>query len=242
VTNPIPLSIVVGTTRRDGFGLFLKSLKHVGFPFQLVIADASEEEHAVWSPEVFKINNLVSYSYWREWPPQGFIKGYNAAIKYGATGDFVVWLNDDCELEPGWGEAVFKHMAEHSDVIGAMFFSDIGTKYRVCSYCGMLYANFGIIKRDLGNQLGWFDERLFMYGGDTAISVLALSYGISTIPIPGCHIRHARQESGHAVERNTTARKSDLAIFGDLCEPWRAKIKAIGCETHVPELIYDVKQ
>jgi len=179
------LSLVTGTLNRPAsLQRLVKSIKaHTPVPWELVISDASDEP----IENVFQSANITILP---ERPRLGFVKGYNRAFRY-ATGTWVVFLNDDAEVQPGYAEAAVGFMEAHPDVgLGALYYAEGKLPYRTWSCYGMLYANFGIISRELGNQVGWFDEELTMYGSDNSLAFRVLLAGKGVASIPGARVWH----------------------------------------------------
>lgn len=191
----LKLSIITGTTRESDYNRFFDSLKHIKTPFQLVVSDASQAYYSA-KRHVKDIPALAEYKTIHEWPPSGHITGYNLAFSK-TTGEYVVWFNDDVEVMAGFDTVLLNHMNAHPNTIGAIFFYDQGGQPRVCSYHGILYANFGCVSRSIGESLTWFDSRFYMYAGDVAFSLLAISKGIETLPVKGCRVFHHRPLGGH---------------------------------------------
>lgn len=151
-------------------------------PWELIVADASNEPtDNAFGPNVKIIHEI---------PRLGFVKGYNNVFQ-AATGKWVIWLNDDAEVQPGYATAAVQFMGANPDVgLGALYYAEGRLPYRVWSCYGMLYANFGIISRELGNQVGWFDEDLMMYGSDNSLTFRVLLAGKGVASIPGARIWH----------------------------------------------------
>jgi len=214
-------SLVLGTKDKNKFDTFFNSLFTMQTSFEVLIADCSEEQFLVKQKidyvysYIKKAKNICMYGFYvyPEYPPLGYVKGYNKLFKE-TVGKYVVWLNDDCELLPGWDKIAYDFMEKNPDCIGAICFADPQPPYRVSIHAGIRYANFGIIKKELGDGLGWFDERLQMYGADTAISLTALQKGLLTLPIPQCRLIHHRHIQG-----NEEIHQKDLEIFNQIYQP-----------------------
>ena len=170
--------------RRDSLQRLVKSIQaHTPMSWELVIADASD----VPIENVFKTSNITIIP---ERPRQGFVKGYNRAFQY-STGKWVLFLNDDAEVKPGYAEAAVSFMESHPEIgLGALYYAEGKLPYRTWSCYGMLYANFGIISRELGNEVGWFDEDLTMYGSDNSLAFRVLLAGKGIASIPGARVWH----------------------------------------------------
>lgn len=185
------LSIVIGTKNRfreliaftDSVMQFSKS------DWELVIADASDEPTA----RSGRIRTVV------ENPPLGHIRGYNRAFRE-CKGEYVCWFNDDCKLYPNWDIQALDFMRANAEVgLGCFYFRDSAGRaprspFQVQSLNGLTYPNFGILRRTLGNDLGWFDETNLgeMYGADTDIGYRVLERGLEVVPIPGSQVLHYR--------------------------------------------------
>ena len=209
------LSIITGTLDRpQSFSRMLASIeKHTKLPWELIVSDASRIPIECSSESVRII---------REEPRLGFTKGYNQAFQQ-ARGRYVMWLNDDAEVMKGYDEAAVSFMSHNPDVgLGAFFYRDEATgslSYRLSSYWGMIYANFGIISKKLGDKIGWFDEHLVMYGSDNAFTFKVLLAGYGVAGMPGAFIRHHRVLDSHRV-KNEELKVQDgkrlMEIYGRL--------------------------
>ncbi len=136
----------------------------------------------------------------------GFVKAANAGFR-AATGEYVTQINDDCTLMPHTIANAIRFLEVPArDRIGlAAFFHDSpvkrnifaeitveDTRFVICHVRGLCYANFGIARRSLYDQLGYFDERYFMYGADPDFSLKVWHEAKMIVaPCPGALIRHA---------------------------------------------------
>lgn len=171
------LSLVTGTVNRpDSFRNLVRSIaEHTTVPWELVVSDASDE------PVTCELENVRILP---ERPRLGNVKGYNRAFR-AALGEWVIYLNDDAEVMPGYDVAAIQFMEKQPKIgLGALHYSDRGGPYHVNSAWGCIYANFGILRRSLGDKVGWFDEDLTMYGNDNSLTlrVLLARYGVADIP------------------------------------------------------------
>ncbi len=188
------LSLVTGTLDRPGSlkRLIASVQKHTTVPWELIVSDASEKP----ALEVMPLNIKVLL----ERPRKGFTKGYNHALTH-CQGRWVIWLNDDAEVLPGYAEKAIEFMECHPKIgLGALSWADNGgSSFKVSMHWGMPYANFGIISRDLGNQVGWFDEDFEMYGSDNSLTFRVLMAGKGVMGVPGQFIRHHRIQDAHRI-------------------------------------------
>lgn len=215
--NPI-LSIVTGTRHRpDSYQRFIESVRRtVTHPYEIVVGDANdcpiEESYAQPAPDI-----KVCY----QRPRMGMVKGYNNSFRH-CSGEWVVWFNDDCECLTNWDTECLNFMRQNPEIgIGAIYFLDRvsrargdylppweiaalppveksergwGTQFVIQTLYGLPYANFGFLKRSLGNEVGWFPEDAGrMYGCDCSISWKILERGLGIAGIAGAKVLHHRK-------------------------------------------------
>lgn len=177
------ISIVIGTVNRpDHVIKFIQSVyKHEDVPFELIVLNAGDKEIECNAPNIKII---------REQPRLGFAKGYNKGFK-AAIGKYVVYLNDDCEVLPYWAIEAVRFMDKNSWCgLGAIYFSESGGPFEIREWLNLPYANFGIMKREFGEQIGWIDEFLHTYGSDNSLTFKTLLAGYGVAGIPGSKILH----------------------------------------------------
>lgn len=180
------LSIVTGTVdRQPCLQRFVDSVRvHTLADYELLIVDAG---HVPLSASLPPQARVIS-----ERPRRNYVAGYNGAFSE-CRGEFVVWMNDDAEVTPGWDIVAVDFMAAHPEIgLGCLPFSDPGGAFQVCELWNLPYANFGIIRRDIGDSIGWFDRDLVMYGSDNAITFKVLLAGHGVAPIKNSRIVHHR--------------------------------------------------
>lgn len=206
--NAVTLSLITGAMDRPQslYRLITSIKRHTIVEWELIVSDASEV--AFWNddPHVTMI---------RERPPLGHTKGYNNAFKV-ARGQWVLWLNDDAEVLPLYDVRAIEFMKAHPTIaLGALPYSELRhgkwSNWHTNDWRGIPYANFGIIKRSLGDVLGWFDEDFYMYGADNSLAfrVLLAGYGIS--PIPGAYLlHHSPQDDTRAKHQKWRAQAAEL--------------------------------
>jgi GT2 family glycosyltransferase len=181
------LSLVTGTRNRpESFKRLLDSIiEHTQTPWELIVGDASDVPYEAELPA-----NVVLVP---ERPRLGYVKGYNALFRI-AKGEWVIWLNDDAEVTAGYDVEAIRFMESHPKVgLGCLQFRDPRwPDFAVQSFLDIPYANFGIVRRQTGQDAGWFDEHLHMYGSDNAITFEMLMMGKGVAEIPNAHIIHHR--------------------------------------------------
>ena len=217
------ISVVVGTRNRPvEYGRFIDSvLKTATVPTEVVVGDATSQDIYAYS---FLTNGETEVVVFQESPPMGMLRGYNSCFRK-CRGEWVVWFNEDCELLPGWQQAALDYMTAHPEVgLGAVYFKDKkedGTyedNYRVYEYPRFVpHANFGFLRREFGDSLGWFDERLgWGYGSDSAFGLQVIESGKAVSRIPGCKCIHHREWDKERTINYQLHRDSDLAKFKEI--------------------------
>ncbi|MDZ4830089.1 MAG: glycosyltransferase [Phycisphaerae bacterium] len=136
---------------------------------------------------------------------QGFVRAANAGFR-AARGRWLLQLNDDCRLLPhSVANAIrFLEAPSHSGIGQAAFFHDTpvsrnvfqqieldGRWFRVLHVRGLCYANFGLVRRDLAERIGYYDERFHMYGADPDFSLkIWHDAKLEVRPCPGSLVEH----------------------------------------------------
>lgn len=236
------LSIVVGTRNRpDIYKRFLGSVVRCAtVESELVVGDATQEKRYA-QDDYFRLtcnagNGLGSVLVLHESPPLGMIRGYNRCFRE-CRGEWVAWFNEDCELLPGWDKAAVDFLSAHPEVgLGAVYFKDRnedGTytdKFRVYEYPPMVpHANFGVLRRELGDKIGWFDERLgWGYGSDTALGLQVIEAGYAVARIPDCKCIHHRAWDVEMSANHEKYRGADLVKFKELWLPKYLQMRQSG--------------
>lgn len=213
------LAIVTGTRHRTAsLRRFVDSIfRTATVNTAIVIADASD----VFDPNIFRYSatgEITSIIHYHESPRLGPNKGYNVAFRRAAElkPRFVAFMNDDCECVPGWDRTAIDYMDRFPEIgLGALYFSmDGATGYYCQSFQNLLYANMGVYRREVGELVGWFDERevympelrrmerIKMYGNDTAASFKVIDAGYAVVPIPGTKVIHHREQDEVRQENN----------------------------------------
>ncbi len=150
---------------------------------------------------------------------EGAVRALNKGFR-AATGQYVLWLNDDAYPLPGSVEAAIA-MIERPDLsdVGMVAFyhnwdsehnvldrvEDNGVSYEFCHVRGYPYANFGLIRRALLEKVGFADERYFFFGFDPDLSLkVQLNEGLRVF---GC-----RRALIHHDQYHDDRKRADLRI------------------------------
>lgn len=220
----VKVSFVTGTRNRpEPFRRLVESLKaHGGDSWELIVGDAGDEPLSL---DDLPKNVIVL----PERPRLGMTRGYNLAFAE-ASGQWVIWLNDDCAIEPACVDNAIRFMEEHPAIgLGALYYRDLLARkwYHVNTCCyGMTYANFGILRRDLGNEIGWFDEAIPMYGSDNSIAYRVLLAGKGIAGIPEARVVHF-SEDDDCRRQNNNNREQDAYTLKNKYGPYLAQMRQV---------------
>ena len=184
----IELSIVFGTVDRPiHLNKCLESIiNNTTIEYEVIILDAGKNPAKADSN--FNKNNIKII---REPKRLGFAKGYN--IGFGQmTGRYAMFLNDDCVTLPYYDIEAVRFMDRNPWCgLGAIYFSNYGTDpFHINEWLGLPYANFGVISKELGDRVGWFDEVCHTYGSDNSLTFKVLLEGKGIAGIPHSKIIH----------------------------------------------------
>lgn len=132
----------------------------------------------------------------------GAVAAFNAGF-WAAEGDYVAALNDDCIVVGNTLPMACRYLDEHPQCGQvAIPWHDIGDKdiqvQRViigAQKAPCIYANFGVTRRWLGDQVGWWGEWQH-YSGDCELSFNVLVNGYTVDELPGGQIDHFRVQDG----------------------------------------------
>lgn len=158
----------------------------------------------------------------------GFVKAVNLGLR-AARGEYVLTINDDCVLLPhSLANAVRFLLAPGHERVGQVAFfhnspvsRNIYTQiqlddvwFYVCHVRGLCYANFGLARRELYEQLDYYDERFFMYGADPDFSLKVWHEAkLTVVPCPGALIRHLELNDDRAIEERARQDEDNRKLF-----------------------------
>lgn len=194
------LSIIVGTRDREsGYRAMLESIDRntLGVDWELLVEDVSDRPGYVLS----RGDQIRAF---RHDHPDGHIKGYNRMFRQ-ARGEWVTWLNDDAVVMPDWARVAINWMQNRPQVgLGCLTWKDAEGPWHVSVFVDLPYANFGILRRQTGDRLDWFDEDLRFYGGDNSLAFRVMLDGLGCIGIPGEFVHHFRTADRHRPHNEAT--------------------------------------
>jgi len=215
------LSIVTGHCNRpDSLARLIRSIEACAVvDWELVVSDASS---------VTFVSDNARVRIMPEKPRLGCTKGYNRAFRH-ARGEWVLWLNDDAEVLHGFDNTSIAFMEAYPQIgLGALHYSECGGPFHVNEAWGCLYANFGILRRSLGDDIGWMDPELEMYGCDNSLTlkVLLKDKGVADIPEARV-IHHSVNDAVRAGnQKNRTKDNRTLTVkYMPLRRHWLANYK-----------------
>ena len=202
--QPVPatVSIVVPTCNR--LALLQRCVTAiratVTTPYELIVVDgASTDDTRAWLAREPAILSIFEPQ--RAGPTKAVNRGFRLA-----SGQYVMWLNDDAELLPGAVAAALE-LLERPDLadVGMVGFYHTmrqernrldevehdGRTYGFFNVRGYPYANFGLLRRQLLEKLGYADERYFSFGWDPDLSLkVQLEAGLKVVGCRQALIRH----------------------------------------------------
>lgn len=229
--GPPTVSIVLGTyNRRDRLIRCCEKVEaNVAVPHEMIVVDGgSTDGTRDWLAAQRNVRLRVILEERREGATRAYNKGFRAA-----AGRYVMWLNDDSYPLPGAVEAAVA-MIERPDLsdVGMVAFyhnhvrernrldtiEKGGVTYAVYNVRGVPYANFGLLRRELGERLGWLDERYYFCAWDPDLSLkVQREAGLKVI---GC-----RQAIVYHEEVIDDRKAADVSIIdvdnAKLFEKWR---------------------
>jgi len=160
----------------------------------------------------------------REGAVRAFNKGFRAA-----TGRYVMWLNDDAYPQPGAVEAAVD-MVERPDLpdLGMVAFYHNwgsprnvldrvtwgGNSYELCHVRGYPYANFGLLRRELLERIGFADERFYFFGFDPDLSLrLQINEGLMVLGCREALIHHDEHHDGRKLDDLAVGAEDNARLF-----------------------------
>ncbi len=213
------LSIVIPTCNRaDLLDRCLRTVvRNTGCDFEVIVVDGASTDHTqdvlADARRVFG-SQLQSI---REDRREGFVRAANKGFRL-ARGRHLTWLNDDARPLPNAYSNAIAQLYVKSPRVGlvAMYhrwhsprnvaYERIACEapradvYQLCHVRGTLYANFAVGRREVFEQVGFFDERYVFYAADPDLSLKVWHAGLSVVPAESSYIDHDE----HADDRRAT--------------------------------------
>jgi GT2 family glycosyltransferase len=208
------ISIVLGTYNRFTFlrECVLTIREFVSRDYEIIVADGgSTDGSREWMVDQ---NDIVMIG---ERALFGAVDAYNKAFSI-AKYPFVAHLNDDCHLQDTCLDAACE-LLETNPLIGqvAIPFYDRKGKPRTMHIhmngVSVLYANFGVTRKKIGDHVGWWGNYLHTYGGDCELSFQVWNLGFQVMQLRGYAIYHHREDDGLRRENRESRKFFDKWTF-----------------------------
>lgn len=197
--------------------------RQVSCPRQIIVVDgASTDGTRAWLAEQTDLVTVLEPK--REGAVRGFNKGFKAA-----GGHYVMWLNDDSYPLPGSVEAAVA-MIERPDLadLGMVAFyhnwdrarnildqvEHDGQTYGLYNVRGYPYANFGLLRRELLERIGFADERYYFFGFDPDLSLkIQIEEGLQVIGCRRALMHHDEHHDPRKCEDLTPGQEDNRKLF-----------------------------
>lgn len=191
------LSIVIGTLNRLRY--LQKCIASVrescdGIEHEIIVVDGNSRDGTQeWArgQRIVFVEQGAAY---------GAVYAFNAGF-YAAEGEYVAALNDDCIVVGDTLRLACDYLDKHADVGQlAIPWHDIGDTDIQVQYVTIgrqqlkvIYANFGVTRRWLGDKVGWWGNWQH-YSGDCELSFNILMEGYQVVALSGGQIDHFRAQ------------------------------------------------
>ena len=158
--------------------------------------------------ELILVDNASHDAPWQHIPDAQWIRldqnlGFGTACNRGAahaTGDYLVFMNPDVCVSPGWLIQLQYHLATHPDVAliapETLYPGEQRTLHTGIADRSTLPGAALMVSRHHWQQLGGFDEAIFLYWEDTDLCWRAQSRGYRTVVARDTAVVHQRGGSG----------------------------------------------
>lgn len=224
----IDLSIVVPTTNRAAsLASCLVTVRNsTRCAHEIIVVDGASSDNTPAVLESAKAAMGDRLQVIREPRREGFVRAANKGYR-AARGRYVMWLNDDARPLSGAPDRAIEQLEFSPHTVGMVAFfhpahtprniafeaRHQGRAFHVLHVRGTLYANFGLARRSLFDQLGYFDERYFLNGADPDFSLKAWHAGLAVVPAAGALIDHDELQDDRRDEDRERAALDNLKLF-----------------------------
>lgn len=225
MSQPAIVSIVIPTFNRfEHLTMCIgKVRQNVSLPVEMIVVDGgSTDGTRDWLSRQTDLQVILEPE--REGAVRAFNKGFKAA-----TSPYVMWLNDDAFPLTGSVEAAVE-MIERDDLadVGMVAFyhqwhsernvldrvAHGGSNYELCHVRGYPYANFGLLRRTLLEQIGYADERFYFFGFDPDMSLkIQLDHGLKVIGCRRALISHDEHHDDRKLADLSAGREDNEKLF-----------------------------
>ena len=210
---PAEFSVVLGTRNRKA--MLQKCLNaligKIKTNHQIIVIDAGSTDGTIDYIKSNKEIHLVC-----DGKPLGQAQSYNRVFK-SLKSKYICWLSDDNIVQPGALDSAVSILRKKSkiglvalkakDIIGNRLTKPyIGGRYKT----GILNCNQGVIRSDLFQKIGYFDETFKNYGIDPDVTTKVLLSGYSVVYTKAIAIHHFRDRNFERGSISTIERKINL--------------------------------
>ena len=214
------LSIVLPTCNRAP--LLADAIAHVRrntrMDYELIVVDGASTDDTAAVLEQAEYHLGPRLRVIRESQRGGFTKAANLGFR-AATGRYLTWLNDDARpVGDSLDRAVAQLSASPKDVgLLAMFhychadrsvaYRTVrqGIEFKLMHVRGTLYASFGLGRREVFEQVNFFDERFIFSRADPDLSLKVWNAGLRVVPAFDALIDHDEVDDDRRAEDNAIA-------------------------------------
>jgi GT2 family glycosyltransferase len=197
--------------------------RQVTRPTEVIVVDgASDDGTGEWLAAQADLETI------REPRREGAVRAFNKGFR-AATGYYVMWLNDDAYPLPGAIEAAVE-MLERPDLtdVGMVAFYHSwdrernildsvvheGKRYSIYNVRGYAYANFGMLRRELLERIGFADERYYFFAFDPDLSLtIQIEHGLKVIGCRRALIHHDEHHDDRKLEDLTPGEEDNRKLF-----------------------------
>lgn len=191
------LSIVIGTLNRLAFlqkciaSIYVSC---VGIEYEIIVVDGGSRDGTLeW---LRARNNIITIE---QGAAYGAVYAYNAGF-WASEGEYVAALNDDCVVMGDTLKRACDYLDDHPKCGQvAIPWHDTGDITIRVMHVGLgrqmldvIYANFGVTRRSVGDKVGWWGTYLEHYGGDCELSFMIWTHGYTVDELHGGEILHFR--------------------------------------------------
>lgn len=149
--------------------------------------------------------------------PRGCCHAFDLGLRT-AHGEWVCWLNDDIEVTPGAMDKMIAFMTNPNNLnVGMGAFPNSRDRNTPHEFVirgvwdqPVIYADFGFLRKELLQKLGYLDLSFHKYGWDPDLALRVWEHGLRVAPCEGANIIHyfaedAVRAAGQGSQQRDTA-------------------------------------
>jgi glycosyltransferase involved in cell wall biosynthesis len=191
------ISIVIATVDRLAYlHKTINSIHKYASDYEIVVVDGGSTDgtcdYLLGSPDIDQVILQRERC--------GAIKAYNAGFE-AVKGEYVTWLNDDSHLVCDCYTPAIELLQDPKIGLVAIPFSSresIQARTDRLRIHGKwwLYANFGVLRKETGDQVNWWGDTHYFYAGDAELAAKMWNLGYQVVALPERGIHHDEAPSG----------------------------------------------